>query len=153
MPADSVHLLADDLSITDRKNVDVGNLELLAIRGRSGEETLAEQEIFWRDHQRWLEEIGYILRWRYHANWLPSWLTDPLKTKFLSEDVLSRGLRGSLLDAIQVSDGKLVALKKIDVSKNPDEVGIGCFFSSVALAASSKTNVFLSMTFFKYPAL
>lgn len=34
---------------------------------------LSEPEIFWRDHQLWLEEHGYMLRPRYRPDWVPSW--------------------------------------------------------------------------------
>ena len=30
-------------------------------------------EYFWRDHQQWLQEQGYMLRPRYHPDWKPSW--------------------------------------------------------------------------------
>ncbi|KAF8996494.1 hypothetical protein BDQ17DRAFT_1514116 [Cyathus striatus] len=123
----------------ERINTNVRNLELLAIRGIDVNGILAKCEIFWRDHQNWLEEMGYILWSRYNENWLPSWLMDSSRSKFLSEDAVSQGVR-SLLDVLRVSDGKLVALKKVDVSENPDEVGIGCFFSSDLLAAQSKNQ-------------
>ncbi|KAI1795564.1 hypothetical protein LXA43DRAFT_991115 [Ganoderma leucocontextum] len=35
---------------------------------------LFEDEYFWRDHQTWLEESGYMLRPRYRVDWEPSWL-------------------------------------------------------------------------------
>lgn len=34
---------------------------------------LAELELFWRDHQKWLAEKGYMLRPRYRPEWVPSW--------------------------------------------------------------------------------
>lgn len=41
-------------------------------------------EYFWRNHQRWLAESGYMLRPRYREDWVPSWLTTkehPLDTE------------------------------------------------------------------------
>ncbi len=41
---------------------------------------LKKAEFFWRDHQKYLAECGYMLRPRYDENWVPSWLntkTDP----------------------------------------------------------------------------
>jgi hypothetical protein len=35
---------------------------------------LSEGEAFWRDHQKWLEDCGYMLRDRYMLDWKPSWL-------------------------------------------------------------------------------
>jgi hypothetical protein len=43
---------------------------------------LLPAERFWRDHQPWLEERGYMLRPRFHPNWKPSWV---------SKDLLPRG--------------------------------------------------------------
>jgi hypothetical protein len=30
-------------------------------------------EIWWRDHQVWLQERGYMLRKRFRPGWTPSW--------------------------------------------------------------------------------
>ena len=40
-------------------------------------------EFFWRDHQPWLQEQGYMLRPRYHPDWKPSWE----RTKKFYDDV------------------------------------------------------------------
>lgn len=34
---------------------------------------LIATELFFRDHQVWLEERGYMLRSRYKSDWVPSW--------------------------------------------------------------------------------
>ena len=34
---------------------------------------LLEHEEWWRDHQVWLQERGYMLRKRYRPGWIPSW--------------------------------------------------------------------------------
>jgi hypothetical protein len=34
---------------------------------------LNDCELFWRDHQKWLEGCGYSLRPRYTPGWVPSW--------------------------------------------------------------------------------
>ena len=48
-------------------------------------QNLHDTEIFWRDHQKWLQSEGYMLRARYMPNWKPSWEgTDKLRT--LCED-------------------------------------------------------------------
>ena len=44
-------------------------------------DVLMPHEVFWRDHQPWLEQKGYMLRPRFHPDWRPSWLNtkkDPL---------------------------------------------------------------------------
>ena len=35
---------------------------------------LFEEDFFWREHQRWLADAGYMLRPRYREDWKPSWL-------------------------------------------------------------------------------
>ena len=35
---------------------------------------LRSHEVFWRDHQPWLEQAGYMLRPRYRPGWKASWL-------------------------------------------------------------------------------
>ena len=56
---------------------------------------LDELEFFWRDHQKWLEKCGYMLRPRYKPDWQPSWLaideqgkTVELKKWYQCEDSL-----------------------------------------------------------------
>lgn len=46
---------------------------------------LFRHEIFWRDHYLWLKEQGYILRSRYHPDWVASW-KDSEKKWFDAED-------------------------------------------------------------------
>ena len=31
-------------------------------------------ELFWVQHQQWLQQQGYVLRPRFHLDWVPSWL-------------------------------------------------------------------------------
>ncbi len=38
--------------------------------------TLFKKEIFWRDHQEWLADRGYMLRPRFRPGWIPSWGSD-----------------------------------------------------------------------------
>lgn len=45
---------------------------------------LLHSEIFWRDHQKWLKEKGYLLRLRYYPDWVGSW--GPNDTYFYFED-------------------------------------------------------------------
>lgn len=37
------------------------------------EHRLLSQELFWRDHYFWLKEKGYVLRPRFHPEWVASW--------------------------------------------------------------------------------
>ena len=34
---------------------------------------LFERDFFWREHQRWLVDAGYMLRPRFREDWQPSW--------------------------------------------------------------------------------
>lgn len=42
-------------------------------QAREDHRTLLSSEVFWRDHQVWLAEQGYMLRPRYRPDWVPSW--------------------------------------------------------------------------------
>ena len=46
-------------------------------RERPPTTNLMEDEVFWKDQQVWLQEKGYMLRPRYHPNWVPSAQTKP----------------------------------------------------------------------------
>jgi hypothetical protein len=52
----------------------------------NGPMRLKDREIYWRDHQVWLQECGYMLRPRYLPSWIPSWKTDPTKVDLFCED-------------------------------------------------------------------
>jgi hypothetical protein len=47
---------------------------------------LRETEVWWRDHQKWFEDSGYMLRPRYRPDWKPSWLENSNRLTFLCED-------------------------------------------------------------------
>ncbi|TFK64546.1 hypothetical protein BDN72DRAFT_963120 [Pluteus cervinus] len=82
-------------------------------------EDLRPSEIWWRDHQPWLETCGYALRERFKPGWIPSWTQGVPITQ--AEDYL--GLTtGNLIDAIRAADNGVVMLKKISRSVHPYEV-------------------------------
>src|ERR1700691_662254 len=47
---------------------------------------LRDSEVFWRDHQKWLEDCGYMVRPRYMPDWKPSWTDKSGKMVMLYED-------------------------------------------------------------------
>ena len=49
-------------------------------------EQLTDAEVWWRDHQKWLAEKGYMLRPRYRPGWVPSWKAHPNKNRRDFED-------------------------------------------------------------------
>ncbi len=46
---------------------------------------LFEEDFFWREHQQWLADAGYMLRPRYREDWEPSWLKSG-KANYQCED-------------------------------------------------------------------
>ncbi|KAI0786602.1 kinase-like domain-containing protein [Abortiporus biennis] len=96
-------------------------------------------EVFWRDHQLWLEEQGYMLRPRYKPDWKPAWnMEDSAYMK--CEDHLPAGHR-FVLDATRISDGRTVALKHIVADyHNPQEIPINEYFSSAPLASDPRNH-------------
>jgi len=74
-----------------------------------------------------------MLRPRYRTDWVPSWRgTD--KVWIQCEDGRMY-THGSVLDAVRISDGKLVGLKRVDTLLHPSEVEIHKFLTSEALAS------------------
>ncbi|RDB25455.1 hypothetical protein Hypma_007493 [Hypsizygus marmoreus] len=95
---------------------------------------LYDGELFWRDHQHWLETHGYTLRKRYHPGWVASWLTSPTEDFWFDcEDSMNINAN-NIMDATR-RDGSHVALKHINVSLHPDEAAIGQLFCSEPLAS------------------
>ncbi|KAF9258834.1 hypothetical protein L218DRAFT_1080200 [Marasmius fiardii PR-910] len=95
---------------------------------------LTTSEIFWRDHQQWLEERGYMLRSRWHPNWVPSWLSSKKHSEyrmFRFEDGDHPLLAFKMLDARRISDGEVIMLKKVkvrDASRTQPELTMGPMF-------------------------
>ncbi|KAJ7902316.1 kinase-like domain-containing protein [Mycena leptocephala] len=100
---------------------------------------LKDREIYWRDHQVWLQECGYMLRPRYLPSWIPSWKTDPTKVDLFCEDGIP--LSGNQpMDAIRIEDGASVVLKVVSKSEHPDEARIFQYFSSPELASDARNH-------------
>ncbi|KAJ3481948.1 hypothetical protein NLI96_g7320 [Meripilus lineatus] len=95
--------------------------------------TLLEQEEFWRDHQVWLAEKGYMLRPRFRPDWKPSWQPGDLPSRYEDGSI-------HLLDATRLSDNSLVMLKHIDRNVHPHELEIGQYFSQEPLLSHPKNH-------------
>lgn len=73
------------------------------------ESNLLPHETFWRDHQVWLQKRGYMLRPRYHPDWVPSSLSRSKKGIIGPEDAcvavvssaLSQRLVSLLTDSVE----------------------------------------------------
>ncbi|TBU31671.1 kinase-like domain-containing protein [Dichomitus squalens] len=99
---------------------------------------LSLTEIWWRDHQVWLQERGYMLRPRYRPDWIPSWASG--KGKFWDYEDGHRFPRGDILDATRISDGNMVGLKRIHQTAHPYEVEIANFLSSEPLLSDQRNH-------------
>ncbi|TFK92741.1 hypothetical protein K466DRAFT_480048 [Polyporus arcularius HHB13444] len=100
--------------------------------------SLYSHEIFWRDHQAWLEERGYMLRPRYRPDWVPSWKgtkDDPRRHEDGHTNHVSQ-----IMDARRVSDGAVVMLKRVVKPINPYEVEITSMFSAEPLASDPRNH-------------
>ncbi|TFK47138.1 hypothetical protein OE88DRAFT_1714631 [Heliocybe sulcata] len=94
---------------------------------------ILDHEEFWCDHQGWLKEHGYMLRPRFRPGWVPSWKgTDKSPIHCEDSEVL---WYDQLMDATRISDGTLVALKRVHEADHPHEVEISEFLLSDTLAS------------------
>ncbi|KAI0637717.1 hypothetical protein C8Q77DRAFT_1047583 [Trametes polyzona] len=73
---------------------------------------LTDEEIYWKDRQRFLEARGYLLRPRYRPDWVPSWQGTSDVSVLDAEDAYSLPYWTNVMDATRVSDGSLVYLKR-----------------------------------------
>ncbi|RDX54887.1 hypothetical protein OH76DRAFT_1478401 [Lentinus brumalis] len=94
---------------------------------------LVEEEFFWREHQQWLADHGYMLRPRYRQDWQPSWLKSN-KLYFQCEDG-KLPIRPNIMAATRISDGRIVTIKQVEKSHTPWEEGVIRFLSSDPLAS------------------
>ncbi|KAJ6538850.1 kinase-like domain-containing protein [Mycena vulgaris] len=89
--------------------------EFYAARAAVEENRLSDHEIFWRDHNSWFKERGYVLRARYQPDWVASWKNTTGSTRKCEDKVFPPG--GRVLDAIRTLDGLPVLFKQ----KQPPE--------------------------------
>ncbi|TDL21468.1 hypothetical protein BD410DRAFT_749596 [Rickenella mellea] len=81
--------------------------------GRYG---LDVQEIWWRDHQQFLESRGYLLRPRFRPGWVPSWKGTDIIPMYCEDS--RRNKHGKTLDATRTIDGERVVIKVVPSSSN-----------------------------------
>ncbi|RDX54872.1 hypothetical protein OH76DRAFT_1339715 [Lentinus brumalis] len=101
---------------------------------RNFEGGLLEPEYFWRDHQQWLADAGYMLRPRFREDWQPSWLKSN-KLWFQCEDG-DTTIRESIMDAVRISDGRIVTIKRVQKRNTPWEESTMRRFSTEPLASN-----------------
>ncbi|KAF9004086.1 hypothetical protein BDQ17DRAFT_1325939 [Cyathus striatus] len=99
---------------------------------------LPEDEAFWRNHQQWLVESGYLVRPRFHPDWVPPWLTNG-ETDYIYEDYHFL-YNIALFDVIRIMDGEQMMLKRVHISRHPVEASMGQLFSSPILTSYSENH-------------
>ncbi|KZS89805.1 hypothetical protein SISNIDRAFT_386065, partial [Sistotremastrum niveocremeum HHB9708] len=98
---------------------------------------LARTEQRWASYQPWLERIGYRLRRRYQPGWTPSWLTSGL-SMIESEDALQIHIRGHVMDATRIEDGRRVMMKLLPTDSK--ELPVWQHLSSFNLQADPRNH-------------
>lgn len=103
-------------------------------------EKLAITEVFWRDHQKWLQDRGYMLRPRYMPDWTPSWTGKNIPDVMDCEDAqpLKRG--NTCCDATRISDGAYVLLKIVEPSVHPYEADISTFVTMEPIVSDPRNH-------------
>lgn len=69
------------------------NIEQLRAKLRNQGTELDATERSWRDRQVFLQSRGYMLRPRYHPDWVPSWVKDPTLDHEDCEDYVEHPVR------------------------------------------------------------
>ncbi|KAH8107733.1 kinase-like domain-containing protein [Cristinia sonorae] len=107
--------------------------------GETGDpDGLELEEVFWRDHQPWLEQKGYRLRPRYKPDWIPSWKADGGNE--LGREDACPSMYPQVMDATRLSDGEMVLLKSVKHSWHPYEIEITKMFSEEPLRSHPQNH-------------
>ncbi|KAH6910835.1 other/AgaK1 protein kinase [Coprinopsis sp. MPI-PUGE-AT-0042] len=113
---------------------------------------LERGEIWWRDNYDWFLGQGYRLRSRYHPDWVPSWLRNPRKKPpRLGYEDWNHSEYDSVNDAIQLSDGRHVVLKKVSKQKEPEELKIMQFLNQEELLTDPRNHCVPLLNHFQSP--
>jgi serine/threonine protein kinase len=100
---------------------------------------ILSSEVWWREHYAWLLENGYKLRPRYDPAWIPSWKGKPPSAALDREDGQAAS-EPKVLDAIRVSDGVCVVLKRLNNERSPTEVAISMYLNSPKLQSDPRNH-------------
>ncbi|KAL5530897.1 hypothetical protein ACEPAG_3773 [Sanghuangporus baumii] len=106
---------------------------------------LNKDEEWWRDQHSLLKEHGYELRPRFRPGWKPSW-TRRKKDPVLCEDG-HPNFHPKVIDAIRISDGMKVAIKKLREDSN--ELAIATFLTSKELSQDPRNHTVPILDVFK----
>ncbi|KAK7692249.1 hypothetical protein QCA50_003874 [Cerrena zonata] len=100
--------------------------------------TLRSDEVWWRDHQIWLAERGYMLRPRYRPGWVPSWKGTGERWQAHEDGLLLK--HRAVMDATRLSDGETVMLKRFSRRTNGLEGPITIFLASEPAKSHPKNH-------------
>ncbi|KAG5338875.1 hypothetical protein C0989_005751 [Termitomyces sp. Mn162] len=98
-------------------------------------------ERFWVENQPYILARGYQLRPRYRAEWVPSWKNHegPIQSLRMFEDaIVASGSHGHILDAVRISDGVKVVLKRLDTRS--EELRVAHYLLSPQLAKDPRNH-------------
>ncbi|TCD65334.1 hypothetical protein EIP91_002772 [Steccherinum ochraceum] len=101
---------------------------------------LNENEIFWRDLVPYLMEKGYKLRPRYQADWVPSWKARGERPSNLRHEDFPGLARPGVLDAVRISDGEMVFLKRISSKTHEREKEMTMMWSAEPLSSDPRNH-------------
>lgn len=77
---------------------DAAHVEKIRRDTEKGVWKLLPSEVWWRDHQRFLQSKGYLLPERFRPGWTPSWLGTNVIPSFCDDshmNMVSRSANGS----------------------------------------------------------
>ncbi|TFY71464.1 hypothetical protein EVG20_g1532 [Dentipellis fragilis] len=97
----------------------------------------------WAKVQPWLQSKGYMLRPRFRQGWVPSWRGEGKVQVTHCEDAIRHVVAGSdvTIDAIRISDGRHVCLKRIPCrAEDSTEVAITEFLSQEEQRKDSRNH-------------
>ncbi|KAJ7037422.1 kinase-like domain-containing protein [Mycena alexandri] len=89
-------------------------------------ESHLNSELFWIELQPFLLSRGYLLRPRFRPGWVPPWTLPGAGRPLEYEDVIHEA-RPNVLDAVRVSDGTKVVLKRVRTWTS--EIPLGVYFN------------------------
>ncbi|KAL5492972.1 hypothetical protein ACEPAI_4420 [Sanghuangporus weigelae] len=97
---------------------------------------LTNSEKWWRDRYSFLMKHGYQLRPRFRPGWIPTWVRKK-KRPLLCEDG-HMNLHPKVIDAVRVSDGTKVAIKRL--ARQCDELSILEYLTSEEMLHDPRNN-------------
>ncbi|KAI0781860.1 hypothetical protein C8Q75DRAFT_546276 [Abortiporus biennis] len=118
---------SDSENKTHPQEPNVSNISIKTKSGTRVSKTLTSSEEWWRDHYDWFQEHEFLLRSRYKPDWKPEWeekdavnkSSGRVKPEF--EDGIVNDKADIWMDAICISNGKIVLLKRLQCSESyPD---------------------------------